>query len=126
MKTAHVVLGLGAILVLVGILDNKDGASTPSTPPSAIEMLHVNFVGNHTKSEIEAEMNRAARVFNLPATDHYFNKMGSALVGMREETHIPEMELLDCARMMGEEVRGNNMNLDFPAAVGLCAASLER
>lgn len=94
--------------------------------PTAIDMMHVAFVGGHSRSEIEAQVRRAATAFNLPATDYDFSRMGSALVALRKETRVPEMELLRCARAMGEEVAGTNVGLDFPSAASLCAVTLMR
>lgn len=94
--------------------------------PTALEMMSVAFVGDHAKTQIEAEIRRAARAFNLPATNDSFSRMGSALVALRKETRVPEMELLRCARAMGEEVAGTNVDLDFPAATGMCAVTLSR
>jgi hypothetical protein len=45
---------------------------------------------------------------------------------LRKESRVPEMELLRCARAMGEEVAGTNAGLDFPSAASLCAATLMR
>ena len=94
--------------------------------PTTIDMMHVAFVGRHSASEIEAQLRRAAVAFDLPASDQSFSRMGSALVVLRKESRVPEMELLRCARAMGEEVKGTNVDLDFPAAAGMCAATLMR
>lgn len=94
--------------------------------PTAIDMMHVAFVGRHSASEIEAQLRRAAASFDLPASDQNFSRMGSALVVLRKESRVPEMELLRCARAMGEEVAGTNAGLDFPSAASLCAATLMR
>lgn len=97
-----------------------------SANPTALEMMRVAFVGGHSASEIEDQVRRTATVFNLPATDQNFSRMGSALVALRKDTRVPEMELVRCARAMGEEVVGTNIQLDFPSAAGLCAATLMR
>lgn len=94
--------------------------------PTAIDMMHVAFVGRHSASEIEARMRRAAAAFDLPATDQNFSRMGSALVALRKESRVPEMELLRCARAMGDEVKETNVKPDFPSAAGMCAVTLSR
>lgn len=94
--------------------------------PTAIDMMHVAFVGRHSASEIEAQMRRAAAAFDLPATDQNFSRMGSALVALRKESRVPEMELLHCARAMRDEVKETNVKLDFPSAAGMCAVTLSR
>jgi hypothetical protein len=94
--------------------------------PTALEMMPVAFVGGHAKPQIEAEIRRTAKAFNLPATNDSFSRMGSALVALRKETRVPEMELLRCARAMGEEVNGISLELDFPTAGGVCAVTLSR
>lgn len=134
------ILGIGGIL-LVSMFGGKDETGKPSDnvgvanraeaavgkpSPSALDMMHVAFVGRHSPSEIEAQVRRAAAAFGLPATDENFSRIGSALVVLRKESRVPEMELLRCARAMGEEVAGKNVGLDFPSAASLCAATLMR
>lgn len=106
----------------------KDRPEPPrsKSSPSALDMMQVAFVSRHSPSEIEAQVKRAAAAFDLPATDQNFSRIGSALVVLRKESRVPEMELLRCARAMGEEVAGTNVGLDFPSAASLCAATLMR
>jgi hypothetical protein len=120
-------LGLGAVVILAsGKGEERESKYVNVSSPSAIEMMSVAFVGSHSKSQIEAEVRRAANAFNLPATDDNFSRMGSALVAVRQQSRVSEMNLLRCANAMGEEVAGTNVGLDFPTAVGMCAGTLAR
>lgn len=120
------VVVMGTALATTASRHSASAESPRAANPTALEMMHVAFVGRHSASEIEAQIRRAAAAFNLPATDQNFSRMGSALVVLRKESRVPEMELLRCARAMGEEVAGTNAGLDFPSAASLCAATLMR
>jgi len=118
-------------LFLVGVIlhwatgpSDREQAKAQARNASPLEMMQVVFVGNHPASAIERQVRRAARAYNLSETEQNFSRMGSALVAVRESSGVTEMELLRCAAAMGEEVLGTGIRLDFPSAVGMCAASL--
>lgn len=120
------VVFIGTAVMSFGPQQSASARSSRSVNPTALEMMHVAFVGRHSLSEIEAQIRRAAAAFNIPGTDQNFSRMGSALVALRKESRVPEMELLRCARAMREEVTGTNVGLDFPSAASMCAATLMR
>ena len=95
--------------------------STPSNWTS-IDHMKMAFDGNHTKTFIKREIDRAVRVFDLPDTEDMYGRMGSSLVAMRKSSGVPEIELLKYAIRLRQTTPG--ANIKFPEAVALGSVEL--
>ena len=76
------------------------------------------FKGSYSRYEIKTAMDKAVLLRRLPITEENYRKTGSALVALRKETGVHEMDILKC---MGEVTHSGS----FSALAALCATLLE-
>jgi len=87
----------------------------------ALTMIETVFVGDYTKAEIKSRLDVAMRLFDLPITEDNYNRAGSALVGLRKETGVAEMDILD--HMIRSYVP--DVKMSFPDQAAFSATSLQ-
>ena len=126
----ELIIGLivGAV-VLVWVFSWGDDNSRKISPTktkiqtedlSALEQMVVAFEGKHLASEIRPLLDKAMRTYNTPITEENYSRAGSALVGLRKEFGVAEMDVLKC--MASADVGTYGVN--FPDAAALCTAVL--
>lgn len=70
------------------------------------------FIGKHSKRFIKGKLERAMKLYKTPLTEEFYHKCGSALVALRKNSGIPEMEILSYMIDMHSPSAG----LDFATA----------
>ena len=60
------------------------------------------------------------RLYGLPINPENYSRAGSALVALRDETGVREMDILVCMN----SAYTPNVTINFPSMAGLCSASL--
>lgn len=89
---------------------------------TALEKMETVFVGDFSKWEIKASMDKALLAYGKRLDEQQYEKLGSALVGMRKETNVPEMVISACTVELKKQV---TRQLSLPDAVGMCASAFE-
>ena len=127
--------GCGCLtLVLIGIIfmaaamnNSMNSPSTPSAPrpnptatPDALTKLTAVFVGGATKDHIKMLLNESLALYNLPISEEYYHKAGSAMIALRETSNVREIDILTC--MIKSHVP--NMKLQYHEGAALCATTL--
>lgn len=92
----------------------------PSAPTDALGQMEIAFVGGHSRASIKARLEKAMTLYGLPINEENYSRAGSALVGLRKDNNIAEMDILN--HMIRSHVDGVNMS--FADAAGLSAAFL--
>ena len=102
----------------------SEAEAPPSgVPEDALGQMEIAFEGNPSQEEIKADLDKALRLYELRATEENYSRAGSALVGLRKEFGVPEMQMLRYAIRLQLDTPG--VNLDLPSALGLAAADLK-
>lgn len=89
---------------------------------TALDKMETVFVGNFSQGEIKASIDKALLAYGKNRNEQQYEKLGSALVGMRKETNVPEMVMLACTVELKKQV---TKQLSLPDAVGMCASAFE-
>lgn len=115
---------MGTVVVVVGVLlagcsvdDARDGGP-PTTDP--LDQMVVAFDGSHSRSAIQAAMDRALTATGETISSETYSRAGSVLVSLRREYGVSEMDTLACIPTMAAAAPA----LDFPDAASLCVADL--
>lgn len=133
-------LGLVTSLLIIGLFivgcepsstsnqpSQSRGSSRSSTSSSsavqsmtALQQMELAFVGNPRQSVIKPKLDRAFRLYGVEITEENYSRAGSSLVVLRQETGVPEMEILEF--MICSHVPG--INVDFPSMAALSATAI--
>lgn len=101
-------------------------AAADSTSPSSagsLEKMAAVFVGAPSRALIKAQMDRALGLYGLPIDEHNYNRYGSVLVRMRQDSGVSEMEMLRFVIALREE--SPEVKVELTDAIALAATSLE-
>ena len=101
----------------------RDTPATDSPPSEALAQMEAVFEGNPSRDNIQADLDKALMLYELRANEENYSRAGSALVVLRKEFGVPEMQMLRYAIRLQLDTPG--VNLDLPDALGLAAADLE-
>jgi hypothetical protein len=88
-----------------------------------LEKMAAVFVGSPSRALIKAQMDRALDLYGLPIDEENYNRYGSVLVRMRQESGVPEMEMLRFVIALREG--SPDVNIKLTDAIALAATSLE-
>ena len=120
--TVAVIVG---VIVALSYCSSRDGGdeqwSGSTSNPTALEMMEVTFVGHFSQAEIKTRVDKALSLYDLPKNDEYYSRAASMLIGLRRETGVPEMSIIQCVN-----AGGLNQFLDISEAAGIRAATLEQ
>jgi hypothetical protein len=107
---------------------------TPTKPPQKINMQQNNktdmdaltimekvFVGNYTKFLIKSRLDKVLKLYDLPINEDYYHRFGSALVALRKDSGVPEMDILYCMI----RTYTTEMNFDFAESAAMCTLILK-
>lgn len=139
MKILAIVLTSTACLLLGGCSEpNRGQTATDSTKshsaparqpltqphsPDSLDKMAAVFVGSPSRALIKAQMDRALELYGLPTHEENYNRYGSVLVRMRQESGVREIEMLQFVIALREEVP--DVDIKLPDAIALAATSLE-
>lgn len=91
--------------------------------PDSLEKMAAVFVGFPSKALIKAQMDRALKLYGLPIDEENYNRYGSVLVRMRQESGVKEMEMLRFVIALREE--SPDVDIKLTDAIALAATTLE-
>lgn len=111
------VLAVIASAAVVGCGSSDAGSEPPTDPVAQMEAA---FDGTPRQSQIKTQLDRALKLYKLPATDENYSRAGSSLVALRKKTGVPEMAILREAVNLHQP----GVALKLPDAFGLAAAGL--
>jgi hypothetical protein len=99
--------------------------SAPKEPthPDALEKMAAVFVGAPSRERIKSNLDRTLILYGLPIGEENYNRYGSVLVRMRQESGISEMELLQFVISLREEAP--DIDVSLTDAIALGATTLE-
>jgi hypothetical protein len=97
----------------------KPERSSGSSPDNLTKMT-VAFKGNYSREQIKARLERAMILYDVPITEENYSRAASALIVLRQNTEVTEMEILDS--MIRSHVAG--LKLSFPDAAAISATFL--
>ena len=95
-------------------------AQSSSVPSDPLVQMAIAFEGNYSKAQIKERIDIAMKLYNVPLTNEYYSRAGSALVTLRKEVGPDEMDIL--SYMIRNYVPG--VAIDFPAMAGASASFL--
>lgn len=95
-------------------------SATPVSAVDDLEMLSAVFVGNPSRNAIDRSIRRVLSNHNVEATPGSMMHVADAVVYLRKETGIPEMDTLLCA---GEVELSSTTK--WTEAVALCATMMK-
>ncbi len=111
----------GVIASLPELLSgNANNKQSPVEQMSAVEKMEIAFNGNYNKEEIEDRIGKAMILYGLELTEDNYGRAGSALVALRKEYSVDEMDILDY--MIRSYVPG--VNIAFPQMAGISVAAI--
>ncbi len=97
------------------------GSGTKSDAPTGpVARMEVAFDGTPRQPQINAQLDKAFKLYKLPATDENYSRAGSSLVALRKKTGVGEMAILHEAIKLHQP----GVALKLPDAFGLAAAGL--
>jgi hypothetical protein len=111
-------LAVLASVAAVGCGSSDAGSDAPTDP---VAQMEVAFDGTPRQSEIKAQLDRAFKLYKMPATDENYSRAGSSLVALRKKTGESEMAILREAIYLHQP----GVALKLPDAFGLAAAGLD-
>ena len=82
--------------------------------------MEMAFEGNYTREQIKPVLDHAMRFYGLSITEENYSRAASALIVMRREHGVNEMDIL--SYVIRSHVPG--VNLTFPNAVAISAVFL--
>lgn len=97
---------------------NANGDS--SVPDDPLDQMVIAFDGSWSRNEIQVRLDRALVQYGASTTDQDRSRGGSALVALRQEYGVPEMEILD--HMNCSYVEG--VDISFPDMAGISAVAV--
>lgn len=97
-----------------------------ATPPAHIEatalvQMTQAFEGSYSQSDIKYYLDKALVTFGEPINEDTYRRAGSALVVMRKDTGVPEMDILRCIAASNAWQYGS-----FADMAAVCATILKR
>lgn len=92
--------------------------TTPPTDP--LDQMVIAFQGSPSRAEIQSSLIDALLATGEAVNDDTKSRAGSALVSLRREYGVSEMDMLACIPDVGSAAP----NISFGSAAGLCAAEL--
>ena len=98
----------------------KLATEKPTQPADALGQMEVAFEGNYTREQIKPVLDHAMTLYGLPITEENYSRTASALIVMRQENGVNEMDIL--SYMIRSHVPG--VNLTFPEAAAISAVFL--
>ena len=87
---------------------------------TALQKMEIAFDGSYTIKQIKPKLDRAMQLYGLASTEENYSRAGSALVTMRKEYGVKEVDILDY--MIRSYVRGVKSN--FASMVAISAHML--
>lgn len=126
------VIGVFLLFILIALFSgggNSMNTQNQNTglESSAIEMMEVAFIGDHSQGEIKTLIDATMRINSLPITEENYQRLGSVLVTLRKETGVSEMDILTCMKAADyrNSVGGNiTPKKAVTDSAGICAALL--
>ena len=112
-------LVIGIALIIVGCSGSGDDPA-PTATTAALDLLPLAFDGQPSLVRIKPKMDKAMDLYGLERTDENYSRAGSALVALRQEYGVSELDILD--RMILLHVPGTPWT--FPDAAGVAAFDL--
>lgn len=117
MRRLRVALPVCVPLLLVACV--SPDARTAVQEMNAIEQMSVAFEGSPSQREIEPLLVKALDATGMADTEENRSRVGSALVSLRKEYNISELDLLRCVPTISG---GPGLpTLEFPTAAAMCA-----
>lgn len=138
----RIVVFLILLPVIVSIFGNDDepdsrgttipvpaAAKSVVTPPpapvepatTALGRMEQVFDGSYSQSDIKYHLDKALIAFGEPINEDTYRRAGSALVVMRKDTGVPEMDTLRCIAASNARQYGS-----FADMAAVCATILKR
>ena len=96
--------------------------ASPAWPFSSLEKMELAFVGNPTISMIRRILDGVMRDHSFPISDENYSRAGSALVAIRKQTGVSEMDILRCM----QTAKMGSYNVSFSDGVAICAITLSK
>lgn len=79
------------------------------------------FQGGYTRNQIKTAFDQMMRLYNLPITDEYYEKVGSTLLSLKKSSGIAEMTILRCVI----ESYTPGVKVQFTEAAAICTTLIE-
>jgi len=111
--------GLLCLALMFGSLACGGGSDVESM--DALSQMEIAFEGAYTKGQIKENHDKTMALYDVPINEENYSRSGSALVGLRKETGIKEMAILDY--MIRSKVPG--VKISFPEAAAISASFLK-
>jgi len=89
---------------------------------SALDKMSVAFEGHPSRDQVKAKLDRALTLYQTDITEENYSRAGSTLVGIRKDTGVHEIEILE--HMIRSYLPG--MKGSFPEAAAMSAAMIKR
>jgi hypothetical protein len=113
---------LGLRLLCLALLFGSLACGSSSVESmDALSQMEIAFEGSYTKEQIKEKLDKAMALYDLPINEENYSRSGSALVGLRKETGIKEMAILNY--MIRSKVPG--VKISFPEAAGISVSFLK-
>ncbi len=116
-KIKYLVMATWILLLGLTFTTPNSLAQSSNMPSDPLAQMEIAFEGNYSKAQIKEFMDLAMKLYNVPLTNEYYSRAGSALVALRKEVGPSEMDIL--SYMIRSYVPG--VAIDFPEAAGMAA-----
>lgn len=121
------ILGVAAIplFLLILFFPSDDQAPSSTTRPvatrqlSAVEKMEIAFQGGYSRNQIGTLVDATIRNFGSVPTESTREQLSDALVVLRKNVNVQEMEILRCMHAMGP------VQIELANAAAICATMLE-
>ena len=91
--------------------------NSPVVNMGAVEKMSLAFEGDYSQKEISERITKAMTLYNTPITEENLSRAGSALVALRQEYGVNEMDILDY--MIRSYVEDTNINFQSMAGIAV-------
>lgn len=119
---------VAGLVLLAGCGENADVGRqaqltqpAPAQPQDPLEQMVIAFEGNYTRAQIRRRVDEALRLYGENVTDENRSRAGSALVALRRQVGVAEMDIL--AHMICSHTP--DVTISFPDMAGLSAAAIK-
>ncbi len=132
------VIGVILLFILIGLFSGGDNNSTNYTKSTsdtktavekitALEQMEIAFVDGYSYNEIKEHIDFVMQQYGLSKTNENYSRFGSALVTLRKDYGISEMDILTCMKFadyknsVGGEIAPKDAIID---SASICAILL--
>ncbi len=83
------------VLVLIGCDNSQERATNAVNQMTALQQMEIAFEGGYTIQQIKPLLDKAMQLYRVPITEENYNRIGNALVALRKNSGMKEMDILN-------------------------------